>query len=58
LFVHVTVDPAVTVTGFGANAFVVLVEAPAEIETAVPEPPVVGDGVGEGIEPYDDPPQP
>ena len=51
LLVHVTVAPAVTVMGFGANAFDVRVDAPATIATAVPEPPVVGGGVGEVIEP-------
>ena len=56
--VHVTVAPGATVMGFGAYAFVVRVEAPETIETVIPEPPVAGAGVGEGIVADDDPPQP
>ena len=36
LLVQVTVPPAETVTGFGANAFVVLSDEPLVIDTGVP----------------------
>jgi hypothetical protein len=47
--VHVTVEPAVTVTGFGEYALVVRVDDPAVIETVIPEPPVDTTGVGDVI---------
>ena len=56
LLVHVTVEPAVTVTGFGEYALVVRVDDPAVIETVIPEPPVDTTGVGDVI--GEDPPQP
>jgi len=49
LFTHVTVAPTDTVSGFGENAVVVRVEAPATIETVVPLGVGVGDGVGAGV---------
>src|SRR5262249_11282496 len=42
LFIHVTVVPTGTLTGFGENAVVVSVDAPATIATGVP---LVGDVV-------------
>jgi hypothetical protein len=43
LFVHVTVVPALTVSGFGEYAVVVKSSAPATMETGVPLAPVDGD---------------
>ena len=56
-FVHVTVPPTATVMGFGANAVVVRVDAPATIDTGVPFwfPDGVGDGDGAAGDEYDDP---
>jgi hypothetical protein len=52
LFVHVTVPPTATVTGFGAYAVVVSVEDPDTIDTGVPVL-VVGAVVdGEDEEPH------
>ena len=48
LFTHVTVAPTDTVSGFGENAVVVRVEAPATIDTVVPDGGGVGVGVGVG----------
>jgi hypothetical protein len=42
LLVHVTVPPALTTIGLGAYAVVVMLDAPATIDTA--DPPPVGDG--------------
>jgi hypothetical protein len=47
LLAHVTVPPTATLTGFGANAVDVIVDAPDTIETGVPGPDVVGVGEGE-----------
>jgi hypothetical protein len=48
LFVHVTVDPAATVIGFGTYAVVVRTEAPLTMEIDIPEPDGVGVGAGAG----------
>ena len=51
LFVHVTVPPTATLTGFGAKAVDVIVDAPNTIETGVPGPEgVVGEGEVTGAE--------
>jgi len=42
LLVQVTLPPTPTVTGLGANAVVVITDAPPTIETGVPLPPVDG----------------
>jgi hypothetical protein len=47
LFVHVTVPPTATVTGFGAKAVVVSESAPLTIDADTPGLP--GDGVGDGV---------
>ena len=39
LFVHVTLEPTLTLTGFGLNAVLVKLEEPGTIETLVPPPP-------------------
>jgi hypothetical protein len=44
LLVHVTIVPAVTVTGFGEYAVVVSVDDPATIDTVVPAPDEGDDG--------------
>jgi hypothetical protein len=57
VFVHVTVEPAVTSTASGAKAVLVNVEAFTGIETAEDDVPGVeagpgageGDGVGDGV---------
>ena len=41
LFVHVTLEPTLTLTGFGLNAVLVKLEAPGDMETLVPPPPVL-----------------
>jgi hypothetical protein len=47
LFVQVTLPPTPTVMGFGANAVVVMMDAPLTIVTGVPPAPGAGDdGVG------------
>lgn len=43
LFIHVTVPPTATLTGFGAYAVVVNLDDPLTIDTFVP-----GVGIGEG----------
>jgi hypothetical protein len=55
LFVHVTLPPTATITGFGEYAVVVRVDAPLTIPTGVPFP--LGVGVGDGVDgvEYEDP---
>ena len=53
LFIHVTVPPTDTVTGFGEYAVVVRLDEPLTIETRVP----VGVGVGVGVDgEFEEPP--
>jgi hypothetical protein len=59
VFVHATVVPAATVSGFGLNAFEPSVAAPLGIETPAgdPDPAPGGVGVGPGVgdDGYEDP---
>jgi hypothetical protein len=60
LFVHVTIPPTGTVTGLGAYALVVNVDAPTTITTGAPGVEEAGGvvGVGETVGEDVDPPQP
>jgi hypothetical protein len=49
VFVHVTVVPTATFSGFGTKALAPKVRAPMGIDTAADDPDGVGDGLGVGV---------